>query len=140
MKKLFLALFLPTFIFAFKWDYAHDFVLKKDEVGVVEVTKREDRTKRLLELRWTLFTNERLVLLVKYDGFPTQYILQKEYKRNSIKITLRDDYHDAFNRAFLVLKFDDFDEAKKRADLKLFITDAKKRVEIKFIDPKKSKG
>ena len=137
MKKLFLALLLPVYLFAFKWDYAHDFVLKKDEVGVIEVTKREDRTKRLLHLRWTLFKNERLVMLVKYDGFATQYIVQKEYKRNSIKITLRDDYHDSYTRCFLIVKFDDFDEAKKTARLQVSITDPKKRIEIGFSDTKK---
>ncbi len=140
MKKLFLALLLPLSIFAFKWEYTHDFILKKDEVGMIEVIKREDSTKRVLSLRWTLFENERLVLLVKYDGFPTQYILQKEYKRNSIKITLRDDYSEGSKRCFLIIKFDNFESDKKRALIKAFITDPNKRIEIQFINPKKSKG
>ena len=139
-KKLFLLLLFSSLLSAFQWDYSHDFVLKKDEVGVIEVTKREDQSKRLLHLRWTLFENKRLVVLVKYDDFPTQYVLQKEYKRNSIKITLRDDYSDSFKRCFLIIKFDDFSTAKKTARLEVSITDPKKIVEIKFIDPKKSKG
>jgi len=140
MKKLFLALFVPLFVFAFEWDYAHDFVLKKDEIAMIEVTKREDNTKRILQLRWTLHANERLVVLVKYDGFPTQYIVQKEYKRNSIRITLRDDYSESSKRCFLILKFKDFDEEKKIATIQAFVADPKKRIEIGFIDPKKSKG
>lgn len=140
MKKLFLALLLPLSVFAFKWEYTHDFVLKKDEVGMIEVIKREDSTKRVLHVRWTLHQNERLVVLVKYDGFPTQYILQKEYKRNSIRITLRDDYSEGSKRCFLILKFDDFNEDKKTALIQAFVTDPKKRIEIQFIDPKKSKG
>ena len=140
MKKLFLALLLPLHIFAFKWEYAHDFVLKKDEVGVIEVLKREDTKKRALNVRWTLHQNERLVVLVNYDGFPTQYILQKVYKRNSIRITLRDDYSEGSKRCFLILKFDDFKEDKKTALIKAFVHDPKKRIEIKFIDSKKSKG
>jgi len=140
MKKLFLALLLPLFVFAFKWEYTHDFVLKKDELGLIEVIKREDSKKRVLSVRWTLYQNERLVLLVKYDGFPTQYIIQKEYKRNSIKITLRDDYSEGSKRCYLILKFEDFHEDKKTALIQAFVTDPKKRIEIQFIDPKKSKG
>ena len=136
-KKFFLLLFFSSLLCAFQWDYSHDFFLKKDEVGVIEVTKREDQSKRLLHLRWTLFENKRLVVLVKYDDFPTQYVLQKEYKRNSIKITLRDDYSDSFKRTFLIIKFDDFATKKKTAHLKVSIADPKKIVEIKFIDPKK---
>ena len=140
MKNLLLVLLFPLSVSAFKWEYTHDFILKKDELGVVEVIKREDSTKRLLSLRWTLYENERLVLLVKYDGFPRQYIIQKEYKRNSIRITLRDDYSEESKRSFLILKFDDFKHDKKRALIKAFIADPIKRIEIKFINPKKSKG
>ncbi len=107
---------------------------------MVEVIKREGSRKRVLTMRWTLFQNERLVLLVNYDGFPTQYILQKKYKRNSIKIALRDDYHDSFKRAIMIVTFTEFDEAKKTALLKASISDPNKRIEIKFINPEKDKG
>ena len=140
MKILFLLFFLPLLLWSFTWDYSHDFILKKDKVATIVVVKREDSSQRELTLRWTLFHNKRLVLLVKYDGFPTQYIIQKEYKRNSIRIALRDDYSEGSQRSFLLLKFKDFDESKKSALIQAFILDIKKRVEIKFIDPKKSKG
>ena len=138
MRKLLIVL-LPLFAYAFSWDYSHDFVVKKDEVAVVSVIKREDRSKRLLTLRWTLFQNERLVLLVKYDGFPTQYILQKKYKRNSIKIGLRDDYHDGFKRAIMIVTFKDFNSDKKMAVLQASIYDPQKRFEFEFTDPKRKK-
>ncbi len=127
-------------LLAFKWEYTHDFVLKKDEIGQIKVIKRVDSTVRILTLRWTLYQNERLVILAKYDGFPTQYIIQKEYKRNSIKITLRDDYSEAAKRCYLILTFKDFNDTKKSALIGAFITDPQKRIEIQFIDPKKSKG
>jgi len=140
MTKLFSLLLLPLFLSAFSWDYSHDFILKKDKVAVVEVVKREDRSKRVLTMRWTLFQNERLVLLINYDGFPTQYIIQKKYKRNSIKIALRDDYYEGSKRAIMIVTFKEFDEAKKTAHLKASISDPKKRVEIRFIDSEKDKG
>ena len=140
MRKLFLILLFPLLLSAFKWDYTHDFILKKDEVSEIKVLKRGDTTERILLLRWTLYTNGRLVLLAKYDGFPRQYILQKEYKRNSIKINLRDDYIEGSKRCYLILTFNSFDDTKKSALLKASILDPQKRIEIEFIDPKKSKG
>ena len=140
MKKLFIALLFPFMLSAFTWDYSHDFVLKKDEVSSIEVIKREDSSKRVMTLRWTLYQNNRLVLLINYDGFPTQHILQKEYKRNSIKITLRDDYTLASKRCYMIIGFHDFDEAKKTVLLRASITDPKKVIEIKFSDSNTSKG
>jgi hypothetical protein len=138
--KLFFFSVLPLLLSAFSWDYSHDFVLKKDKVATIEVIKREDRSKRVLTMRWTLFENERLVLLVKYDGFPTQYVVQKKYKRNSIKIALRDDYHEGSKRAIMIVTFKAFDDAKKTALLKVSVSDPNKRIEITFIDPEKNKG
>ena len=77
---------------------------------------------------------------MKYDGHPMQYILQKRYKRNSIKIALRDDYKDAFKRSYFFLKFSKFDEKKKEALLKVSIHDPEKRSNIVFVDVNSSKG
>ncbi len=140
MKKLFLTLFLPLILVAFKWDFSHNFVLTKDAVGKIEVKKKQDASVRVVTLRWTLYQNERLVLLIKYDGFPTQYILQKKYKRDSIKIALRDDYHERSKRSYLILSFKDFNAKNRSALLKAFVTDPQKSLEIKFTDPKTRKG
>ena len=140
MKKFFLILLLPSLLVAFKWDDTHDFILKKDQFGKIKVIKRADSSVRILALRWTLYQNGRLVVLANYDGFPTQYIIQKEYKRNSIKITLRDDYAEGSKRAYLILAFKDFNDKNMTALIKAFVTDPQKSLEIEFIDPKKSKG
>ena len=138
MKKLLLLLGAPLFLVAFSWDYSHDFVLKKDETARIIVSERRDITrKRELSFRWTLFQNKRLVLLVKYGGNPMQFVLQQVYKRNSIKINLRDDYHDGFNRSYVMLTFKRFDEGNQTALLKTSISDPKKRIEIRFEDFKK---
>ncbi len=142
MKKVALLsfLYLPFVLLAGSADLTHDFILKKEGLANVEVIEKEDQSKRILSFRWTLFQNERLVLLVKYDGHPMQYILQKRYKRNSIKIALRDDYKDAFKRSYFFLKFSKFDEKKKEALLKVSIHDPEKRSNIVFVDVNSSKG
>jgi hypothetical protein len=135
MSKIFLALVFPILLFGFKWDYTHEFTLKKDQVAKIKVTKRSDKSVQWIEFRWTLYTNDRLILLTKYDSFPNQYTLQHKYKRNSIKIDLRDDYGDGFKRAYMILTFKDFGSSK--ATLITDITDPKKSIEIEFVDPKK---
>jgi hypothetical protein len=80
-------LLCSTSLFAqIEYEYEHKFVLKKDEVGLVlinhkEVTKKptadNPNNEYLLKLRWTLFTNNMLTLLVNYRGYPTQYVLEQ---------------------------------------------------------------
>jgi hypothetical protein len=121
------------------FDYSDKFILKKDEVAKIEIIKKDYKTHRVSELkfRWTLYHNDRLVLLVNYDGFATQYILKKEYQRDSIKIDLVGDYVNIADKVYLILKFRDFKNDKKLADFDVMIKDLKKRVEVKFIHPKR---
>jgi hypothetical protein len=135
MSRFLLSLLIPFYLFGFSWDYTHEFSLKKDEVGVVRVTNRYDESVRDILIHWTLYVDKRLVLLIKYDSFPTQYIIKKEYKRNSIKIDLRDDYKNPFTRSYLLLTFKDFRDEK--AILNVNVSDPKKRVRIDYYDPKK---
>lgn len=134
----FLPLFLlatQLFAFQFKYEYKHTFVLKKDEVATINIVKKEGKDKQSIYFRWTLFANDRLVLLLNYDSFPRQYILQKRYKRDRVRIYLRDDYKNIYDRSYLVLKFREFD--KKSAKIEADISDKEKVLDIKFIDPKK---
>ena len=132
----FLPLFLlATQLFAFKYEYKHTFILKKDEVATINIVKKEGKDKQSIYFRWTLFANDRLVLLLNYDSFPRQYILQKRYKRDRVRIYLRDDYKNIYDRSYLVLKFREFD--KKSAKIEADISDKEKVLDIKFIDPKK---
>ena len=64
-------LFIPLFLFSF------DFSLKKDEVLNLEVSYGQFKYE--LIFRWTLYKNDVLVILYKYDNFPHQVILLKPY-------------------------------------------------------------
>jgi hypothetical protein len=137
MSKILSLLFFSTTIFAtgIKYDATHTFLLKKDKVALIEYEKRDKSQKSIISFRWTLFTNNQLVLLVKKDNFPSQYILHKRYKLNRIKIYLRDDYKEIYNRSYLVLEFKDF--SKKEATILAKIIDPKREFRFKFTDPKK---
>jgi len=134
MSKILFLLLTSQALFSFKWDALHTYTLKKDQVATVQITNREDQTKELIKFRWTLYANDRLVLLLKKGAYPNQYILQQRYKANSIKINLSDDYTDEFDRSFLRISFKEFKDSK--AKFTLFFSDPKKRFVVKYIDPK----
>ncbi|MCH9814573.1 MAG: hypothetical protein K0U47_11605 [Epsilonproteobacteria bacterium] len=121
------------------WDYTHTYQLKKDAVATVEITKK-DYTSQVdpdgkLYFRWTLYHNKLLVLLVNYEGYPTQHVLQKKYKRDLVRINLLGDYSREGERVFLLLKFTDFEKTKNIATVKAMILDPQKRIEVKFSGP-----
>lgn len=144
MSKIWLILLLSLSLFGadfVKWDYTHTFKLQKDEVAKISVIKKEyenqSNPEGILTFRWTLFHNELLVLLVNYEEHPTQYVLQKVYKRDAVIMSLLGDYEQLNQRVLLKLKFSDF--SKDVVTVDALIYDPKKRVEVKFIDPKRKK-
>jgi len=122
------------------FDFTHLFRLKKDQIAEVEIKKDYARTFKhegTLRFRWTLYHNKALVLLVDYEGFQTQYILETAYGRNTVKLFLTGDYPRVDKRSFVLLSFSAFDTKTKHAKLLAEFADPEKRLEIKIIKPKK---
>ncbi len=115
------------------FDYSYSYKLKKDQTARIVIKKDYLPTKKsdgILEFRWTLYKAKKLVLLVRYEGIPTQYLLEKRYKRDSIKIDLLGDYSGVANEVFAIVRFKDFKNSK--ADFDVLIRDPKKRLEVRF--------
>ena len=141
-------LLCSTSLFAqIEYEYEHKFVLKKDEVGLVlinhkEVTKKptadNPNNEYLLKLRWTLFTNNMLTLLVNYRGYPTQYVLEQKYPLESIVIPLLPDGENKIlSKTYARIVFSEFDKRNKEAILDIFIEDNQQRLEVEFKPKKK---
>ena len=136
-----------TLYAAVNYEYAHQFILKKDELGYVfinhkEVTKKptaeNPNNEYLLKFRWTLYTNNMLTLLVNYRGYPTQYVLQKKHPLESVIIPiLPDGENKIVSRTYLKIVFNDFDQRNKEAILDIFIEDNQQRIEVEFKPKKK---
>ena len=130
-----------------EYEYVHQFALKKDELGYIfinhkEVTKKptaeNPNNEYLLKLRWTLFTNNMLTLLVNYRGYPTQYILEKKYPLQSIIVPLLPDGNNKMiSRTYAKIVFNDFNQTNKEAILDIFIEDNLQRIEVEFKPKKK---
>ena len=141
-------LLCSTSLFAqIEYEYEHKFVLKKDEVGLVlinhkEVTKKptadNPNNEYLLKLRWTLFTNNMLTLLVNYRDYPTQYVLEQKYPLESIVIPLLPDGENKIlSKTYARIVFTEFDKRNKEAILDIFIEDNQQRLEVEFKPKKK---
>ena len=82
MRTLLLYLLSLSLLFSINWTTTSEFTLKKDRVALWLVGERE------LSFRWTLFHNEGLVYIAKFDNFPYQGILYDDYRKNGFKIKL----------------------------------------------------
>ena len=115
------------------WNYSYSYTLKKDQVAKIRIKKDYLPTIKkegLLQFRWTLFKANKLVLLVDYEGYPTQYLLENRYRRNSVKIKLLGDYPTISKEAFAIIRFKDFKD--KKASFDVLIRDPEHRLEVRF--------
>ena len=143
-----LASFLASTLFGEDlFQYQHQFVLKKDEIGNIFINRKEVRKKAtkenpnneyLLRFRWTLFANNLLIVLVNYRGHPTQYVLEKKYPLESIIIPLLPDGEDVINsQVYVKIVFNDFNQSNKEAVFDIFIKDVGERILVEFKPKKK---
>ncbi len=143
MSKLFAGLLLLGAVLGANeanFGFVHRFVLKKDQIAEVIVKKDYPKSfaqEGILRFRWTLYHNDRLILLADYEGFRYQYTLMQRYGRDSVKIYLTGDYKRIDYRPFVLLTFEKFDTNHKRAVILAQVSDPQKRLEIKITKPKR---
>lgn len=107
-----------------------DLDLKKDEVvrATINASKDSQSTSasKHFTLRWTLYRNEGLVVLVRYDKYPYQFVLYKDYRLNSWTLNLldpqginRDPNQPRLHITFIGID-DPFNDEKTIAHLRLY--------------------
>lgn len=144
----FLCLFTSALLGEVPFEYQNQFILKKDEIGSIFINRKEVSKKPkssdnpnneyVLRLRWTLFANNSLIVLVNYRGYPKQYILQKKYPLQSVIIPLLPDGEDAMNgRVYTKIVFNDFNQSNKEVIFDIFIRDTNERIAVEFKPNKK---
>jgi len=85
MNKFFL-FFLPFLLYAQTLEFPHKIQLKKDETAYFDVYYKN----RIypFKFRWTLYINDILTLLYRYDNFPRQITLYKDPPLNTFKVPI----------------------------------------------------
>ncbi len=98
-----------------EWSFSKTFDLKKDELIIARVSG--NGIDKPLILRWTLYKKEGLVMLLKYDNIPYQFILYPYEDRKSFRLNL--DSQNLPNHNELLIVFEGFIEA--RAKIKFLV-------------------
>ena len=122
-------------VFANDFREVFKFSLKKDEQKKILV--KYANKEKILILRWTLYSNEGLVLFTHYDGYVKQNMLYLNHKNQSIRLKVKDSGDHFYNTPYFLLKFDSFDTKKQKAKFELYLYDKKMQVKLKFLKNKK---
>ncbi|MEN8303227.1 MAG: hypothetical protein ABFQ64_04070 [Campylobacterota bacterium] len=102
--------------------------LQKDEQKKILV--KYDSNERLFKFRWTLYKNGGLVIHRSYDGVVAQNILYLRSKNRSFRLELKPRGADFYKVPYVLVKFKEFDNEKKKAKFELFLSDDKMQIEL----------
>jgi len=100
--------------------------LKKDES--VQFLVKYNNYIRTFKLRWTLYTNDGLVIFHSYDDKVAQNILYLITKNQSFKVFLKEQGSGHYEVPYLLVKFIKFDFETHKVKFELFLSDKKSQI------------
>jgi len=118
-------------VMAFEYKDVKKFSLKKDEFKQILV--KYMGYKRLFKFRWTLYTNEGLVIHRSYDKDVAQNILYLNNRNQSFKLFLKSKGADYYEVPYFLVKFKEFDFKKNEAIFEIFLSDKRNQLEIRYL-------
>jgi len=133
MSRFFLLLLFTVSIFANEFASVKQTFLKKDEEYKIVV--KHAHFEKIFTLRWTLYTNEGLVLFHSYNKQVFQNILYLNTRNQSFKVYLKTKGADFYETPYILVKFEKFDFKKHKAHFKIFLSDKKGQMRLEY--PKK---
>jgi hypothetical protein len=113
MNKFFL--FIPFLLFAVPIRFPYTIKLKKDQFFKMDVYYLNRVYP--FKMRWTLYINDIITVLYKYDNFPRQVELQKKFSQNAFKVPVA---YIPENYPYFYIKFDDFNDKIATCTIYLF--------------------
>jgi len=125
MNRIFLFFLFSSILLAEYINFPHTIELKKDQI--VKYIVYYDKWEFPFEFRWTLYKNDILIFLYKYNNFPRQAAIHKDPPLNAIKVKIAP--YPQFYPYFLI-EFVDFND--KIAIFKIHLFNGKK-VKVKEI-------
>ena len=128
-------------LFAFNegyWKYRGEAVLAKEEV--YKITLKLGAMTKDIEFRWTLYKNEGLVVHLRYDAFPHQFVLYRNYQKNRFRLPLFAHEQMRTEEPFLQLSFFEFNRQTKLATLRFMIHPSDRDLSLIYQGKAKSFG
>ncbi len=135
MKKIaVLLLFISVSFLEAEWKLIKQVSLEKDQLQTAII--REDALIRVLQFRWTLYAGDGLVMHLNYNERASQFILYKQYKKDTFRVRLLPKKSRSKRVSFLYLVFNKFDYKEKKAYFDIFVDDPEKRAMIEMKESK----
>lgn len=136
MSRFFIFLFAGAFVLlnAAAWRETKSFILKKDEL--VKILVKSEGQERLLNFRWTLYTDKGLVVHESFDRIVGQHILYAGYTNQSFRKVLLPAKRSQKDVPYVTVVFKKFDEENKTAQMDLFLFDKESRIVLDYLTKK----
>ena len=136
MSRLFIFLLVGVLnlLDAAVWRETKSFTLKKDEL--VKVLVKSESQERVLNFRWTLYTDKTLVVHESFDRFVGQHMLSVGHTNQSFRKRLLPPKRSQKDVPFIVVVFKKFDETNATAQIDLFLIDKEKRIVLDYLTKK----
>lgn len=136
VRRLFIFWLLGTFAIAHAaaWRESKSFILKKDELAKILV--KSEGQERLLNFRWTLYTDKALVVHESFDRFVGQHILYVGHTNQSFRKVLLSSEKTSRDIPYIIVVFKKFDDGNKTAQMDLFLIDKENRIVLDYLTNK----
>jgi hypothetical protein len=116
------------------WRESKSFTLKKDEL--VKILIKSEGQERILNFRWTLYTDKGLVVHESFDRFVGQHILFATHANQSFRKRLLPPKRSQKDVPYVIVVFKKFDEANATAQMDLFLIDKENRIVLDYLTKK----
>lgn len=136
MRRLFIFWLVGTFAIAqaAAWRESKSFILKKDELAKILV--KSEGQERLLNFRWTLYTDKALVVHESFDRFVGQHILYVGHTNQSFRKVLLSSEKTPRDVPYIIVVFKKFDDGNKTAQMDLYLIDKENRIVLDYLTNK----
>jgi len=139
MTKVFLFIFaLLLSLNAAPWREMRSFTLKKDEIAKVVIKTTTPKKERILFWRWTLYTDQALVVHESFDRFVGQHILYAG-RNDSFRKLLLPALRSEQDVPYALVVFKKFDDVNQTVQFDLLIMDKEKRVIVDYLTKEEKK-
>lgn len=116
------------------WRETKSFTLKKDQL--VKILVKSEGQERMLNFRWTLYTDKALVVHESFDRFVGQHILYAGHANQSFRKRLLPAKRSEKDTPYALVVFKKFDEANATAQMDLFLIDKENRIVLDYLTEK----
>jgi len=134
MTRIFLFIFtLLLSLNAAPWREMKSFTLKKDETVKLLIKTTTAKKERILLWRWTLYTDNALVVHESFDRFVGQHILYLGLN-DSFRKPLLPAFKSERDVPYALVVFKKFDDKNQTAQFDFLLIDKEKRILVDYLE------